>query len=88
MNISLSTFEPEDLVSRDGLGSPVPRQPAHLHVQAKSGAYLQDCSRVSRRRIYLFKTATRHRVSPEFMRSRNYCIPIAFTAESRLAQVQ
>ena len=24
-------FAPEDLVSRDGFGSPVPRQPAHLH---------------------------------------------------------
>ena len=28
---SLSPFAPENLVSRDGLGSPVPRQPAHLH---------------------------------------------------------
>ena len=27
--ISLSTFAPENLVSRDGFGSPVPRQPAH-----------------------------------------------------------
>ena len=32
MNISLSAFAPENLVSRDGFGSPVPRQPAHLHV--------------------------------------------------------
>ena len=30
MNISLSEFAPENLVSRDGFGSPVPRQPAHL----------------------------------------------------------
>ena len=29
MNISLSPFAPEDLVSRDGFGRPVPRQPAH-----------------------------------------------------------
>ena len=29
MNISLSVFAPENLVSRDGFGSPVPRQPAH-----------------------------------------------------------
>ena len=35
MNISLSPFVPENLVSRDGFGSPVPRQPAHLHTQAK-----------------------------------------------------
>ena len=39
MNISLSPFAPENLVSRDGFGSPVPRQPAHLHTQAESGAY-------------------------------------------------
>ena len=32
MNISLSAFAPENLVSRDGFGSPVPRQ-------AESGAY-------------------------------------------------
>ena len=36
MNISLSAFVPENLVSRDGFGSPVPRQPAHLHTQAES----------------------------------------------------
>ena len=29
--ISLSAFAPENLVSRDGFGSPVPRQSAHLH---------------------------------------------------------
>ena len=37
INISLSAFAPENLVSRDGFGSPVPRQPAHLHTQAESG---------------------------------------------------
>ena len=50
----LSVFVPENLVSRDGLGSPVPRQPTHLHTQAESGAYLRDSSRVSRRRPFLF----------------------------------
>ena len=50
MNISLSAlFVPENLVSRDGFGSPVPLQPAHLHTQAGSGAYLWDSSRVPRR---------------------------------------
>ena len=34
----LSPFAPENLISRDGFGSPVPRQPAHLHTQAESGA--------------------------------------------------
>ena len=41
-------FVPENLVSRDGFGSPVPRQPAHLHTQAESGAYLRDSSQVPR----------------------------------------
>ena len=40
MNISLSAFVPENLVSRDGFGRPVPRQPAHLHTQAESSACL------------------------------------------------
>ena len=35
MNISLSAFAPENLVSRDGVGSPVSRQPVHLHTQAE-----------------------------------------------------
>ena len=34
MNIFLSAFAPENLVSRDGFGSPVPHQPAHLHTRA------------------------------------------------------
>ena len=50
--IPLSAFVPENLVSRDGFGSPVPRQPAHLHAQAESGAYLRDSSRVPRRRPF------------------------------------
>ena len=48
MNISLSAFAPENLVSRDGFGSPVPRQTAHLHTQAESGAYLRDSSRLAK----------------------------------------
>ena len=52
-NIALSAFAPESLVSRDGFGSPVPRQPAHLHTQAESGAYLRDSSRVPRRRSFV-----------------------------------
>ena len=40
MNIPLSPCVPENLVSRDGFSRPVPRQPAHLHTQAESGAYL------------------------------------------------
>ena len=44
---------PENLVSRDGYGSPVLRQPVHLHTQAESGAYLRDSSRVPRRRPFM-----------------------------------
>ena len=37
MNIFLSVFAPENLVSRDGFGSSVPGQPAHIHTtQAES----------------------------------------------------
>ena len=44
MNVSLYAFAPENLVSRDEFGSPVPRQLAHLHTHAESGAYLRDFS--------------------------------------------
>ena len=54
MNISLSAFAPENSVSRDGFGSPVPRQPAHLYTLAESGAYLRDSSRVPRRRPFIY----------------------------------
>ena len=54
MNVSLFPFAPENLVSRDGLSSPVARQPAHLHTQAESGAYLRDSSRVPRRRPFIY----------------------------------
>ena len=47
-------FVPENLVSRDGFGSPVPRQSAHLNTQAESGASLRDSSRVPRRRLYIY----------------------------------
>ena len=45
---------PDNLVSRDGFGSPVPRQPVHLHTQAEFGAYLRDSSRVPRRRPFIY----------------------------------
>ena len=44
---------PENLVTRDGFSRPVPRQPAHLHTQAGSGAYLRDSPRVPRRRPFM-----------------------------------
>ena len=54
INISLSAFAPESLVSRDGFGSPVPRQPAHRHTQAEPRACLRDSSRVPRRRPFMY----------------------------------
>ena len=50
MNIPLSSLAPEKLVSRDGFGSPIPRQAAHPRTQAECGVYLRDSSRVPRRR--------------------------------------
>ena len=52
MNIPLSPYVPENLVSRDGFSRPVPRQPAHLHTKAESGAYLRNSSRVPRQRPF------------------------------------
>ena len=80
-------FAPENLILRDGFGSAVPRQLAHLHTQAEYGAllitgFLPSSEATS---VYLFKTTIRHRVSPEFIGSRN-CVPMAFTAESPPAQ--
>ena len=83
MNISLYPFAPENLVSRDGFGSPVPRQPAHLHTQAGSGAYLRDSYRVPRRRPFIYLNRhTRSGESPEFIGSRKYCVPMVLIAES------
>ena len=88
INIPMSAFVPENLVSRDGFGSPAPRQAAHLHTQAESGAYLRDSSRVPRRRSYIY--LNRHTPSGQsrtFIESRN-CVPMAFTAASPPAQGQ
>ena len=54
IDICLSAFAPEKLVSRDEFGSPVPRQPAQLHTQAEAGAYLPDSFRVQRRRLFIY----------------------------------
>ena len=82
---SLSPCVRKNLVSRDGFSRPVPRQPAHLHTQAESGAltgFLPSSAAAS-----VYETAIRHRVSPEFIGSRN-CVPMASTAVSSPAQDQ
>ena len=48
ISISLSPFAAGNLVTRDRFGSPVPRQPAHLHTRAEYGVYLRDSSWVPR----------------------------------------
>ena len=75
--IPLSPCVPENLVSRDGFSRPVPRQPAHLHTQAESGAYLRDSSRVPRRRPFMKPPYAIGSKSPEFIGSRN-CVSMAF----------
>ena len=88
MIFSLSPLAPESLASRDGFGSPVPRQYAHLHTQAESGAYIRDSYRVLRRHrsFYLIRYTTLS-VKSRVIGSRN-CVPKAFTAESSPAQGQ
>ena len=54
MNTSPSAFAPDNLISRDGFGSPVPRQPVHLNTQAESGSYFRDSSGVPRRCLFTY----------------------------------
>ena len=87
MNIPLSPYAPDNLVSRDGLSSPAPRQPANLHTQAESGAYLRDSSRVPRRRPFIyFKPPYAIGSVPSLSGHAN--VSMAFTAESPPAQGQ
>ena len=67
-------------------GSAVPSRASLLilHTQAESSAIPPIPAAAS---IYLFKIATRHRASPEFIGSRN-CVPMAFIAENPPAQGQ
>ena len=76
-----------DGVLRDGFGSLVPCQPAHLHTQAGSGAYLRDSPDFPSGVHLLNKTDIRHRVSSEFIGSRTG-VPMVVTAESSPAQGQ
>ena len=87
-SIPLSPYVPENLVSRDGFGCPVPRQSAHSpnsgRIWCLLTGFLLSSAAAS---IYLYKPAIRHRVSPEFIGSRN-CVPMAFTADSPPLQGQ
>ena len=85
MNISLSLFAPESW-SRE-TGSAVPSRVNLLISILRLNLVLTNGILPEfREGVHLFiLSVIRHRVSPEFIGSRN-CVPIAFTAESPPAQ--
>ena len=82
-----SPFPPEILSRETGSAVPSRVSPFILRTQTAYGAYSRDSSRFPRRRRPFIYIINRIRVSPECIRSRN-CVPMAFTAESTLAQGQ
>ena len=58
-----------------------------IYTNAESCDYSRGSSRCPRRCAYILTSTTDHRVSHECIGSRN-CVPMAFTAESPLAQGQ
>ena len=87
MNISLSTFAPENLVSRDGFGVPFRVNLLVFILRLNLVLTYGIPPEFRRASIYLFQTDIRHRVSLEFIGSRN-CVPMTFTAEGPPAQGQ
>ena len=88
MNISLSAFAPE-IWSRE-TGSAVPSRVSLLISILRLNLVLTygiPPKFHGGAQMYLFKTAIRHRVSSEFIGSRN-CVSMAFTAESPPAEGQ
>ena len=75
-------FAPELVITRDGFGRPVPSRVSllFLRTQAEPSRYSRGSSRFPRRRPLIY-TTEHHRVSPEFIGSRNF-VPLAFTTES------
>ena len=71
MNISLSPFAPESLVSRDGFGRPVPSRVSLLIPILRLNLVLTyGIPPEFRGGVHFFiLTAIRHRVSPEFIES-------------------
>ena len=88
MNISLSASAPENLVSRE-MGVAVPSPVSLLIFILRLNLVLTyEIPPEFRGGVHLFiKTAIRHRISPEFIGSRN-CVPMVFTTESPPAQGQ
>ena len=80
--ISLSPFAPENLVSQDGFSRAVPASASSFSILRLNLVLTHGIPPDFRGGVPLFiYTAIRHRVSPEFIGSRN-CVPMAFTAES------
>ena len=77
MFCSLSQFVPKNLVSRGGFGRKFRVILLILHTSAEFGAYSRHSSRFPRRHPFTY-TVNRHRISPQFIRSRA-CVPMAFT---------
>ena len=86
MNISLSPFASENLVSRDGFGR-VPFSVLLLILHTQADLVLTHRIPPDFRGGAFIYAVNRHRVSPVFIRSRN-CVPMTFTAQSPLAQGQ
>ena len=57
-------YVPENLVSRGGFSRPVPRQPAHLHTQAESGACQYYRTVTYRERTYIRRCSVIISISP------------------------
>ena len=88
MNIPLSPYAPENLVSREGFSRPAPRQPAHSPYSFYNLVFTHGIPPHFHGGAHLFiLTVIFHLVSPEFIGSRN-CVPMAFTAESPPAKGQ
>ena len=86
MNIALSPYGRENLVSRDGVQPSRPASACSFSILRLNLVLTHGIPPDFRGGVHLFiKTAIRHRVSPELIGSRN-CVPMAFTAESPPAQ--
>ena len=86
MLFSLSPFAPEKLVSRDGFGRSVLRQPAHSLQAGRLNLVLSHGNPAAFHEGFHICTANRYGVSPEFIGSR-YCMLMSFTAKSPLAML-
>ena len=70
MNISLSPFTPENLILRDGFGSPVPRQSAHFHNTQAEHSKVSWKSRLNTicRLIVIFSVKVRNSFKEKYFR--------------------